>query len=127
LLKRLISNTTLYRLSAFTTVDNPATALDATNREILSSTANDPLINLGDPNDACSPDFSPLSNSTLLTDGTSFAGWPTGGVASKQFDAVSFRGACNTGGGADATWPQQGWVKYNYPRYCVACETGTCN
>lgn len=102
-------------VQAFTTISAGAT-LDATNRGIRNASANPSDINLVAPCDACSPDFRPVAGSTLLTDGVNFSG------LSGFFTATTYRGACNAGSGADATWAQAPWVKYDYPPYCVACN-----
>lgn len=103
-------------VQAFNTVSNGA-VLDGTNRTIRSALANTSQINLSNPWDICgAPDFSPASTSTLVSDPVSFTG------LSGFFSVVTYRGACNTGNGSDATWPSAFWTKYDYPPYCVACE-----
>lgn len=86
----------------------------ANNRAIRSAAANDPLIRLADPCDACSPDWKPLAGSTLLTDAVNFTGM------SSFITPVTYRGAV-AGSGAESLWPQQGWAKYDYEPYCIAC------
>jgi hypothetical protein len=101
-------------VQAFTTVD-VGSSLNATNREIVSASANSALINLLDPCDACTPDFKPAAGSTLLTDTKNYTGL-------SSFHVVkTYRGAC-AASGADGTWPNASWVKYNYPRFCANCN-----
>jgi len=101
-------------VQAFTTLNS----MDATNRGIRSANANVSAINLVQPCSACNPDWRPVTGSTLLTDGVNFTGYP-----STFFNtSVTYRGACNSGNGADATWPKAPWTKYDYPPYCVLCD-----
>jgi hypothetical protein len=90
--------------------------INANNRQIRSASANDAAINLLDPADACSPDFRPAAGSTLLTDAVDYTGLPA------FITPKTYRGACASGTGADALWPNAGWVVYAYPPFCVGCN-----